>query len=110
SARTVRVAGVDLSYRKLVLATGSTAVRPRLPGADLPGVLLLRTLDDALALRDRLHPGTRVAVVGSSWIGTEVAASARLRGAEVTMLGREAVPLERVLGSEIGAHFGRVHA
>jgi len=108
-ARTVRVAGEDLPYTRLVLATGSVAPRPDLPGADLDGVFVVRTLDDALALRDRLLPGVRVAVVGASWIGTEAAASARQRGAEVTLLGRGSVPLERVLGHEVGAFYAAVH-
>ncbi|HWL03054.1 MAG TPA: FAD-dependent oxidoreductase [Microbacteriaceae bacterium] len=108
-ARTVRVAGADVPYTKLVLAMGSIAPRPDLPGAHLDGVFVVRTLDDALALRDRLLPGNRVAVIGAGWIGTEVAASARIRGAEVTLLGRGSVPLERVLGREIGAFYASVH-
>lgn len=110
AAHTVRVAGEDVPYTKLVLATGSVAPRPKLPGVDLGGVFVVRTLDDALALRDRLLPGTRVAIIGASWIGTEVAASARIRGAEVTLLGRGSVALERVLGREVGAFYASVHA
>jgi len=109
STRSVRVAGRDVRYSRLVLATGSVAVRPGLPGADLDGVFVVRTIDDALALRDRLVPGARLAVVGASWIGTEVAASARIRGAEVVLLGHGSVPLERVLGREVGGFFGRLH-
>jgi len=108
-ARTVRVAGEDVPYSRLVIATGSVAPRPDLPGVDREGAFVVRTLDDALALRDRLLPGTRVAVIGASWIGTEVAASARQRGAEVTLLGHGAVPLERVLGREVGGFYGSVH-
>ncbi len=109
-AHTVQLAdGPALPFTRLVLATGSTAVRPEIPGAELPGVFTLRTIDDALAIRDRLVPGVRLAVVGASWIGTEVAASARARGAQVTIVGRGGVPLERVLGPEIGGFFARIH-
>ncbi|MBO9578536.1 MAG: FAD-dependent oxidoreductase [Microbacteriaceae bacterium] len=110
AAHTVRIDSADLPYARLVLATGAEPIRPDLPGADLPGVFTLRSLDDALALRDRLVPGARVAVVGASWIGTEVAAVARQRGAEVVLLGRGSVPLEKVLGPEVGGFYGSVHA
>ena len=109
-AHLVRIAdGPSVAFARLVLATGSTAVRPGIPGAELPGAFTLRTVDDALAIRDRLRPGARLAVVGASWIGAEVAASARARGAEVVLLGRGRVPLERALGPEIGGFLGRVH-
>ena len=110
AARSVRLGATDLAYSRLVLATGSIAGHPPIKGSGLPGTFVLRTLDDALALRDRLLPGTRVAVVGSSWIGTEVAAVATERGAEVTLLGHGEVPLERVLGAEVGAFYARIHA
>jgi len=110
AAHLVRVAdGPELPFSRLVLATGSTAPRPSIPGAGLDGVFTLRTVDDALAIRDRLRPGARLVVVGASWVGTEVAASARARGVEVALVGRGAVPLERALGREIGGFFARVH-
>jgi len=101
--------GRTVPFSKLVLATGSAARRPELPGADLPEVFTVRTMSDSLALRERLRPGARLAIVGSSWIGAETAASARQRGAEVTLVGRGAELLERVLGREIGAFFSRIH-
>ena len=72
--------GRQLRYAKLVLATGSSPRRLEISGSALPEVLTLRTIDDSLALRDRLFPGRRLAVIGGSWIGTEVAACARERG------------------------------
>lgn len=108
--QTVTLAGGRaLRYDRLILATGSTPRRPPIPGAELSGVSTMRTLDDALALRDRLLPGRRVVVIGASWIGTEVAASARQRGCEVAMVDPNSTPLERVLGPLVGSTFARLH-
>ena len=107
--RTVTVDGKPLRYERLLLATGS---RPRtLPMADESGVPVayLRTLDDALRLKDRLTEGTRVAVVGGGWIGLEVAAAARHHGAEVTVLESAQQPLLKVLGDEVAAVFAALH-
>jgi 3-phenylpropionate/trans-cinnamate dioxygenase ferredoxin reductase subunit len=71
---------------------------------------VLRTVHDSDRLREALAPGVRVVVIGAGWIGCEVAASARQRGAEVTMVAPETVPLERVLGPEVGAVYREVHA
>ena len=102
--------GRRLRFAKLVLATGSTPRRPALPGIDLGEVYTLRTIADALALKDRLVAGRRLAVVGASWIGTEVAACARQHGCDVVMIGAQATPLERVLGREVGLQMARLHA
>jgi len=110
AARRVQLAGGPaLAFSSLVLATGCSARRPTLPGAQLEGVLTLRSLEDSLALRDRLLPGSRLVVIGTGWIGTEVAASARQRGVEVVLVGSQAAPLERTLGPEVGAFYGRLH-
>ena len=93
-----------------MLATGAEPRRLEIPGADLDGVLYLRTVADSDALRERLDRGGSVVVVGAGWIGCEVAASARSRGLDVTIVERQAVPLERVLGPELGAVFRDVHA
>jgi 3-phenylpropionate/trans-cinnamate dioxygenase ferredoxin reductase component len=109
--RTVALAGGRrLRFDKLVLATGSSPRRLPIPGADLPEVLTLRSIDDSLALRERLLPGRRLAVIGASWIGTEVAACARQRGCDVVMLEPLSTPLERVLGAEVGRYFAELHA
>jgi 3-phenylpropionate/trans-cinnamate dioxygenase ferredoxin reductase subunit len=73
-------------------------------------VLCLRTVENADELRRRLERGGAVVVVGAGWIGAEVAASARQRGLDVTVLDPAAVPLERVLGREVGALYGDIHA
>ena len=101
--------GEQLRYDRLLLATGAEPRRLAVPGADLEGVHLLRTLEDADRLRTALDRATNVVVVGSGWIGSEVAASARTLGKEVTLLGRDDVPLAHVLGTELGGLFGQLH-
>jgi 3-phenylpropionate/trans-cinnamate dioxygenase ferredoxin reductase subunit len=102
--------GEAVAFTAAVLATGSAPRRLRIPGAGLDGVHYLRTVDDAVRLRDALHVGARVAVIGAGWIGSEVAASARQVGAEVTLVDPLSVPLQRVLGDRIGGLFARLHA
>lgn len=101
--------GRELHLDGLVIASGA---RPRmLPDTeDVQGVLSLRTLDDAKALAAHLHrdPG-RVVVIGAGFIGAEVAASCRSRGAEVTMVEPLPQPLARVLGEQVGAVIAEVH-
>ena len=91
-----------------MLATGSA---PRvLPGTpDLDGLFVLRTLEDALAIRERLDAGPRVVVVGAGFIGSEVAATCRLRGLEVTVLEALPAPLVRGLGPVLGMVCGELH-
>ncbi|WGY02009.1 FAD-dependent oxidoreductase [Nocardioides sp. QY071] len=107
--RRVQLRSGELPYDRLLLATGAT---PRhLPMADGSGapVLHLRTLDDALALRERLSEGARIAIIGAGWIGLEVASAARQRGASVTVLESAPLPLQRVLGDEIATVFADLH-
>jgi 3-phenylpropionate/trans-cinnamate dioxygenase ferredoxin reductase subunit len=101
--------GEPLPYDRLLLTTGAVPRRLSIPGSDLPGVHTLRTLDDSERLRQAITPASRVVVVGAGWIGSEVAASARQMGAEVVLIERGNVPLERVLGSEIGAVYRDLH-
>lgn len=101
--------GERLSYDRLLLTVGAEPRRLAVPGADLDGVLVLRTLADCDELRRRLEAGGRVVVIGAGWIGAEAAASARAKGLEVTLIEQADVPLERVLGAEIGAIYRDVH-
>jgi 3-phenylpropionate/trans-cinnamate dioxygenase ferredoxin reductase subunit len=111
ATRTVHIAGgATVPFDAAVLATGATPRRLDVPGAGLDGVHHLRNLDDSIRLADAIRSASRVAVVGAGWIGTEVAASARQMGTEVTLIGPAAVPLQRILGAEIGAVFARLHA
>ncbi|GAB3998484.1 hypothetical protein GCM10029992_24430 [Glycomyces albus] len=93
--------GTEMDYTRLLLATGSSPRTLNLPGADLQGVLQLRTVADADLLAATLRSVERIAVVGDGWIGMEVAASARSLGVEVTVLGNGPAPL-RVLGPRMG--------
>ena len=96
-------------YAMLLLATGSTPRRLSLTGADLDGVLSLRTIEDSDAIRAALQPGRRVVLVGGGWIGLEVAAAASEAGAEVTVLESLDLPLVRVLGPRIATVFAELH-
>lgn len=92
----------------LIIATGGTPRRlPRQP--DLTGLHRLRTIDDAIALRQELQPGNRVVVIGAGFIGLEVAATASQRGCDVEILEGLDAPLIRVVGGDIGRVIARVH-
>jgi 3-phenylpropionate/trans-cinnamate dioxygenase ferredoxin reductase subunit len=101
--------GERVGYDALLLATGAEPKRPPIAGADLDGVHVLRTFEDSDALRAVLDGGGRLVVIGAGWIGCEVAASARQRGMDVTVVEPQSVPLERVLGPELGAIYRDVH-
>src|SRR5215217_6096997 len=101
--------GEQLPYDRLLLATGAEPRRLSIPGGELEGVHYLRSVGDSDALRERLDRGGSVVVVGAGWIGSEVAASARQRGLDVTVVEPMSVPLERVLGPELGAIYRDVH-
>ncbi|AYF97400.1 NAD(P)/FAD-dependent oxidoreductase [Protaetiibacter intestinalis] len=111
AARLVGLAGGDaLHYDRLLLATGSTPNPLPVPGGGLAGVHLLRTIDQADALHAALAGGgRRVVLIGSGWIGMEVAATARTLGNEVAVLMRGEVPLASQLGAELGGDFARLH-
>jgi 3-phenylpropionate/trans-cinnamate dioxygenase ferredoxin reductase subunit len=101
--------GERLGYDRLLLATGAAPRRLAIPGSELPGVHALRTLEDSERLREAITAASRVVVVGAGWIGSEVAASARSMGAEVVLIERGTLPLERVLGPEVGAVYRDLH-
>ena len=102
--------GERLRYDRLLITTGAEPRRLSIPGADLEGIHYLRSVQDSDALRERLDHGGALVVVGAGWIGAEVAASARQRGLDVTVVEPLAVPLERVLGAEVGRIYRDVHA
>ncbi|MFC9888093.1 NAD(P)/FAD-dependent oxidoreductase [Streptomyces pilosus] len=111
TARTVLLSdGTRLPYDGLVLATGSAARgTPAALAVPPRGVLTLRGLDDALALRAALLPGRRLVVVGAGFLGGEVAAAARQRGLDVTLVEAAAQPLDRAIGSAAGTYVGDLH-
>lgn len=101
--------GTTVGYDKLLLATGSSSRRPPIPGSDAAGVHYLRTIDDAAALSAALPPGSTLAVVGAGWIGLEVAAGARGRDVNVTVVESAHLPLLAALGAEVGEVFAQLH-
>jgi 3-phenylpropionate/trans-cinnamate dioxygenase ferredoxin reductase component len=101
--------GSRTAYDKLVLATGASARRSDLPGADLDGVLYLRTLEDSERLREAFQQGRNVVLIGGGWIGLEAASAARDAGANVTVLEMTAQPLLGVLGPKLGQSFADFH-
>ena len=101
--------GSTLHYDILILATGARAIKLPVPGADLAGLLELRTAADAEALKAAVGPGKRLAVVGGGYIGLEVAASGRALGAEVVVIERESRLLARVACEALSSFFQGVH-
>ena len=110
ASEVVLAGGETLGFDRLLLATGARPRRIALPGAELDGVLTLRTIEDSEAIRARVESGGRLVTIGAGWIGCEVAASARQRGCDVTILDMAQLPLERVLGAELGAIYRDIHA
>jgi 3-phenylpropionate/trans-cinnamate dioxygenase ferredoxin reductase subunit len=98
-----------LGYDRLLLTTGAVPRRLDVPGADLDGIHYLRTLADSQLIGKRIARGGRLVVVGSGWIGAEIAASARQKGCEVTVIERASLPLERVLGPEVARVYLDIH-
>jgi 3-phenylpropionate/trans-cinnamate dioxygenase ferredoxin reductase component len=98
-----------LGYDRLLLTTGAVPRRLDVPGAELDGIHYLRTLEDSERIGERIESGHRLVVVGSGWIGAEIAASARQKGCEVTMIEMSSLPLERVLGPEVGQIYLDLH-
>jgi 3-phenylpropionate/trans-cinnamate dioxygenase ferredoxin reductase component len=99
-----------LGYDRLILAPGSRVRKLAIPGGDLPGVFYLRTIADALALRERLTTDARLLVVGGGWIGLEAAATARKRGAAVTVLEAADRLCARAAPPELSEFLLRLHA
>ncbi|QTJ67300.1 FAD-dependent oxidoreductase [Rhodococcus sp. ZPP] len=109
-ARTATTAsGSVLEYTTLVLATGAAPRTLTLPGSDLEGVLSLRTLADATLLRDAVHTGSALVIIGGGYVGLEVAASARARGCDVTVIEREDRVLARVASPELSSVLTAFH-
>jgi apoptosis-inducing factor 3 len=117
-----RVATVDVAHRHvqladgtrhpydaLLLATGCEPVRLEVPGAELPQVHYLRTLADSSALVAKALTSQRAVVIGASFIGLEVAASLRARNLEVQVVAPDTVPMEKILGTEVGQFLRKLH-
>ncbi len=103
------VDGSSLDYDKLLLATGSRARQLPLPGAGTAGVFTLRTVEDSDRISAAITAGGGLAIIGGGWIGMEVAANARQRGADVTVIESADLPLTAVLGAELAQVFLDLH-
>jgi 3-phenylpropionate/trans-cinnamate dioxygenase ferredoxin reductase component len=101
--------GQEIEYQKVLIATGGQNRRLDVPGADLPGIHQLRTVAECDAIQRELGGERHAVVAGMSFIGSEVAASLTQLGVRVTTAFPGAVPLERVLGKEVGALYAEFH-
>jgi 3-phenylpropionate/trans-cinnamate dioxygenase ferredoxin reductase subunit len=101
--------GERIDYDRLLLATGGEPRALPVPGGDLDGVHLLRTIEDSKAIQATFDAGGRLVVIGGGWIGCEVAASAKQKGMDVTLIETLELPLVRILGPELGAFYRDVH-
>ena len=101
--------GRSLGYGALLLATGAEPVRLEIPGDDLPHVCYLRSLSDSRRIVEKAKNAKRVVVIGASFIGLEVAASLRERKLEVAVVGKGSLPLQKILGRELGNLIRETH-
>jgi len=101
--------GATLDWTGLAFATGASARRPNLAGADLPGVCVLRGLKDAREIAARLGAAKRIVVVGGGFIGLEVAAAARKKGVEVLVLEAQDRLMARAVTPKISSFFADLH-
>lgn len=107
--RLTLASGSELVADQLLLATGGAPRRLSVPGAHLEGIHYLRSLDDALAIKDQLEIGGSLVIVGAGFIGAEVAAACRERGAAVTLIEMAATPLGHAVGEQIGEIYAQLH-
>jgi NADPH-dependent 2,4-dienoyl-CoA reductase/sulfur reductase-like enzyme/nitrite reductase/ring-hydroxylating ferredoxin subunit len=101
--------GQHIDYDAALLATGGKPLRPQLPGVDLPGILTLRSREDAARLLDAAEPGQPVVIIGDGFIGLEAASALRKYGAQVHVVTRHEVPLAKQLGERIGRCIRELH-
>ncbi|WP_426808250.1 FAD-dependent oxidoreductase [Pseudomonas sp. WOUb67] len=103
------VDGQQIEYDACLLATGAKALRPDIPGVDLPGVFTLRSREDAEQLLDAAEPGLPAVIVGDGFIGLEAASALCEYGVQVHMVTRHEIPLARQLGDRIGRSIRELH-
>jgi NADPH-dependent 2,4-dienoyl-CoA reductase/sulfur reductase-like enzyme len=101
--------GTSISYDRLLLATGAEPRRLTIPGAELPHVHVLRTLADSRGVIEAAITARSAAVIGAGFIGLEVAASLRSRNVDVHVIAPDTVPMERILGRQMGIFLRALH-
>lgn len=101
--------GERVPFDRLLIATGARNRRFPIPGLDLPGIYDLRSVDDAERIRAEMAPGRNVVIAGMGFIGSEVAASLRQKGLDVSVIDGNAAPLARVLGDRVGGVLEAIH-
>lgn len=101
--------GGRVAYDRLLVATGARNRTLSMPGAALDGIFQLRTVEDCDRIRAAARPGRRAVLIGLGFIGSEVTASLRQLGVEVTAVDGQRAPLARVLGEEVGAVLAEIH-
>jgi 3-phenylpropionate/trans-cinnamate dioxygenase ferredoxin reductase subunit len=101
--------GQELRYQQVLIATGGRNRRLHVAGAELPGIHYLRTVAECDAIKREAIPDRRAVIVGMGFIGCEVAASLSQLGVRVTAVFPDTVPLERVLGGQVGAAMAAIH-
>lgn len=101
--------GKAIGFDLLVLATGATPRRPALPGFERSNVFTLRSLLDADAIIEATKDARRVAIIGASFIGLEAAASLRQRHLDVAVIAKDKIPLQRIVGADVGTMIRHVH-
>ena len=107
-AKVLATSAGDVPYDSLIIATGAVPrVPPGIPKLD--GIVTLRTLEDSVALRERLRPGAYVVILGAGFIGSEVASSSRYLGAFPTIIDAAPVPLVRAVGADVGRAYASLH-
>lgn len=101
--------GKELEYDSVFLGTGSDALRPPIPGAELKNIFVIRTIEDSYGIYGQLGPEKHVVILGASFVGMEAAAYCVEKVKSVTVIGRDTVPFRGVLGEEIGARLMALH-
>ena len=107
--RAILSEGEAIQYDELILCTGGRARTLIVPGAELPGVFTLRTMEDAAAIAGRFAPGRRLVAIGGGWIGLEVAASARKAGLEATVVEAESRLCARTIPPVASSYLRSLH-